>query len=141
MYDIIKFNEIFFTMKEQIKVLLADDDFMIVKMYQRKFNFDDFFLMTAFNGREAMEKIKKNRPDIVLLDIMMPKMSGLEVLRAVKSNKELCDIPVVMLTNLGDRQEDIEKCKEIGATDYWVKANTSLAEISKRIKKILSKDE
>ncbi len=124
-------------MFKKIKVLLVEDDVMIVKMYKRKFNKDDFELTTAFNGEEAMKKIKNDRPDIVLLDIMMPKMNGLEVLNKIKADPLLSGIPVVMLTNLGDRDEDVEKCRELGAFDYWIKANISLNDLSERIKKII----
>jgi two-component system alkaline phosphatase synthesis response regulator PhoP len=126
-------------MFKKIKVLLVEDDVMIVKMYKRKFNKDDFELTTAFNGEEAMKKIKNDRPDIVLLDIMMPKMNGLEVLNKIKADPFLSGIPVVMLTNLGDRDEDVEKCRELGAFDYWIKANISLNDLSERIKKIIKK--
>lgn len=112
---------------------------MIIKMYERKFDMENFKLTIALNGKEAMKILKKDCPNIVLLDIMMPKMNGLEVLKEIKADSLLRDIPVVMLTNLGDRSEDVEKCKELGAEDYWVKANTSLEEILQGIKNILSK--
>jgi DNA-binding response OmpR family regulator len=128
-------------MPDKIKVLLIEDDAMVVKMYERKFNKEDFALTTAFNGEEGMAVLNNNHPDIVLLDIMMPLMNGLEVLKAVRTNQKLRDIPVVMLTNLGDRPEDIQKCKELGAFDYWVKANTSLSDIASRIKNIIGKKE
>ena len=112
---------------------------MIIKMYERKFDMENFKLTIALNGKEAMKILKKDCPNIVLLDIMMPKMNGLEVLKEIKADSLLRDIPVVMLTNLGDRLEDVEKCKELGAEDYWVKANTSLEEILQGIKNILSK--
>ncbi|MDO8265266.1 MAG: response regulator, partial [Candidatus Parcubacteria bacterium] len=72
-----------------------------------------------------------------LLDIMMPKMNGIEMLKAVKADPALKDIPIVILTNLGDRPEDIQKCKDLGAEDYWVKANISLKEITEKVNKIL----
>ncbi|MFA5248358.1 MAG: response regulator [Patescibacteria group bacterium] len=126
-------------MTDKIKVLLVEDDLMIIKMYERKFDMENFKLTIALNGKEAMKILKKDCPNIVLLDIMMPKMNGLEVLKEIKADSLLRDIPVVMLTNLGDRSEDVEKCKELGAEDYWVKANTSLEEILQGIKNILSK--
>jgi len=77
-------------------------------------------------------------PHVILLDIMMPKMNGLETLKVIKSNQKLKNIPVVILTNLGDRQEDTQKCKELGAEDYWVKANMSLGEIVNKVRKIVA---
>jgi two-component system phosphate regulon response regulator PhoB len=122
------------------KVLLVEDDPMVVRMYERKFKLEGFNLTMAFNGFEGMEALKKERPDIILLDIMMPKMSGLEMLKLVKDDPQYKDLPVVMLTNLGDRAEDVEKCKELGAEDYWVKANIKLEDIIGRVTSILKKD-
>jgi len=126
-------------MPNQNKILLVEDDSMIVRMYQRKLEKDGFQVALAFNGEEGLAALKKEKPDIVLLDIMMPKMNGIEMLKAVKADPAFKDIPVVILTNLGDRPEDVQKCKELGAEDYWVKANTPIQEITERIKKILAK--
>ncbi len=121
------------------KVLLVEDDPMVVRMYERKFKLEGFKLTMAFNGFEGLEALKKERPDIILLDIMMPKMSGLEMLKIVKDDPQYKDLPVVMLTNLGDRAEDVQKCKELGAEDYWVKANMKLEVITEKIGLILKK--
>ncbi|MDO8601303.1 MAG: response regulator [bacterium] len=120
-------------------ILLIEDDSMIVRMYQRKLESEGFKVNLAFNGEEGLASLKKERPDLVLLDIMMPKMNGIETLKAVKADPSLKDIPVVMLTNLGDRPEDVQKCKDLGALDYWVKANISLKEAVEKIKTILVK--
>ena len=124
-------------MPNQNKILLVEDDPMVVRMYQRKLEKDGFQLILAFNGEEGLAALKKEKPDIVLLDIMMPKMNGIDMLKTVKADPAFKDIPIVMLTNLGDRPEDVQKCKELGAEDYWVKANTPIQEIAERIKKIL----
>jgi DNA-binding response OmpR family regulator len=121
------------------KILLVEDDSMIVRMYQRKLEKEGFSVTLAFNGEEGLAVLKKEKPDIVLLDIMMPKMNGIETLKAIKADSALKNIPVVILTNLGDRPEDVQKCKDLGAEDYWVKANVPLKEITERIKKILSR--
>jgi DNA-binding response OmpR family regulator len=124
-------------MSEKNKVLLVEDDPMVVKMYQRKLTMEGFDLFLAFNGEEGLLAMAKNRPDIILLDIMMPKMNGLEMLKEIKNEELWKGIPVVMLTNLGDRPEDVQKCKELGAFDYWVKANLSLKDLVERIRKII----
>lgn len=121
----------------QNKILLVEDDPMVVRMYQRKLEKEGFKVNLAFNGEEGLEALKKEKPDLILLDIMMPKMNGIEMLKKVKADSGTRDIPVVILTNLGDRPEDVEKCKELGAEDYWVKANVSLKEVVERIKEIL----
>lgn len=123
--------------KGKYKILLVEDDPMVVRMYQRKLTMDGFDLTVAFNGEEGLKALAKYRPDIVLLDIMMPKMNGFEMLKRVKSDEKIKDIPVVILTNLGDRAEDVEKSKGLGANDHWVKANMSLKELVERITKIL----
>ncbi len=112
---------------------------MVVKMYKKKFEKSGYKLDIGFNGKEGLSALKKSRPDIVLLDVMMPKMSGLDMLKIVKANPKYLNLPIVILTNLGDRPEDVEKCKELGAEDYWVKANLHLDEITERIGKILAK--
>jgi CheY-like chemotaxis protein len=112
---------------------------MMAKMYQRFLEGEGFEFAAAFNGEEGLATLKKDKPDIILLDIMMPKMSGLATLKVIKDDPDLKDIPVVILTNLGDWSEDIENCKRLGAEDYWVKANMSLKEVGERIRKILTK--
>jgi len=120
------------------KILLVEDDPMVVRMYQRKLELEGFKVSLAFNGEEGLAALKKEKPDFILLDIMMPKMNGIEMLKMMKKDRETKDIPVVMLTNLGDKPEDVQKCKELGAEDYWVKANVSLKEVVEKIKKILA---
>ncbi len=124
-------------MSTKNKVLLVEDDPMVVKMYKRKLTMDGFELFLAFNGEEGLVALSKNRPDIILLDIMMPKMNGFEMLKRVKKDELWKDIPVVILTNLGDNQEDMDRSKELGANDYWVKANLSLGELTEKVRKIL----
>jgi DNA-binding response OmpR family regulator len=128
-------------MSEKNKVLLVEDDPMVVRMYQRKLTMEGFDLSVAFNGEEGLAALAKDRPDIVLLDIMMPKMNGFEMLKKIKNNQRRKDIPVVMLTNLGDRSEDIQKCKELGAVDYWVKASLPLKDLVEGIRKIIQEQQ
>jgi DNA-binding response OmpR family regulator len=125
--------------ESQGKILLVEDDPIIVRTYQRKLTVEGFDVSLSYNGEEGLAAIKVSRPDIILMDIMMPKMNGIDTLKKLKADDELRDIPVVILTNLGDRQEDVDKCKAIGAEDYWVKANTSLREIVEKVKIILAR--
>jgi CheY-like chemotaxis protein len=119
------------------KVLLVDDDPMIVRMYSRKLEHGGYKVNLAFNGEEGVASAKKDKPDIILLDIMMPKMNGIEALKKLKADAELKDVPVLILTNLGDRPEDVEKAKKIGALEYLVKANIQLEDLMSVIKKYL----
>lgn len=125
-------------MSDKGKILLVEDDPMVVKMYQRKLTMDGFGVTLAFNGEEGLAALSKEIPDIVLLDVMMPKMNGFEMLKKVKADPIFKSIPVVLLTNLGDRAEDVQSGKDLGADDYWVKANMPLNELSERISKIIS---
>ena len=106
------------------KLLLIEDDSLMIRMYQRKFEYVGFELQTALNGEDGLVKVKEFMPDLVLLDIMMPKMNGLEVLKALKADpeEEIRNIPVVLLTNLGGSQDDVDKGLELGAVAYLVKS-------------------
>jgi len=126
------------THNKKENVLLVDDDPLIIRMYQKKLTGDGYTVRTAFNGEEAMAQVIKEKPDIMLLDVMMPKMNGVETLKALKKNPDTSSIPVIILTNLGDSSEDVENAKKLGALDYLVKAETDLALLSSRIEKALS---
>lgn len=128
--------------KEEAKlVLLVDDDPLINRMYQIKLEHDGFRVNVVTNGAEALASVLKDRPDLVLLDILMPEMNGVETLKAVKSDPRTKDIPVVILSNLGDSQADIQNAKKLGALDYFVKSKISLKELSSQVKKILEINE
>lgn len=119
-------------------VLLVDDDPLILRMYQKKLSSDGYETITAKNGAEALAQIAQKIPDIILLDVMMPKMNGVETLKTLKAKEETKNIPVIFLTNLGDSQEDINKAKTLGALDYLVKAETDLSSLSERVKSVLT---
>lgn len=118
------------------KVLIIEDDSYILDMYKIKLKASGFEVITANDGMEGLEILKKERPDIILLDVIMPKMDGFSVLKEIKNRPELSEIPVVLLTNLGQR-ENIEKGFELGATSYIIKAHFTPTEIVKKIKDVL----
>lgn len=118
-------------------VLLVDDDPLIIRMYQRKLTSDGFTVLIATNGEEALAQILKVKPDLILLDVMMPKMNGVETLKALKSQDAMKAIPVIILTNLGDNPQEIENAKKLGALDYLVKSNIDLKTLSGRVKKAI----
>ena len=89
------------------------------------------------HGEEALIQVMKKKPDLILLDIMMPKMNGVETLKRLKEEEKTRMIPVIILSNLGDNPRDIEAAKKLGALDYLVKANITLKELSERIKKAI----
>lgn len=84
------------------KILLVEDDPLIYRMYQKLFSLEGFETETAENGQEGLDKLATFKPDVILLDIMMPKMNGLEMLTKLKSEESTKDIPVAVLTNVSD---------------------------------------
>ncbi|PJC22675.1 response regulator [candidate division WWE3 bacterium CG10_big_fil_rev_8_21_14_0_10_48_23] len=122
------------------KVLIIDDDRLLVTMYEQKFRKDGLEVITALNGGDGLKKIKEEKPALVLLDIMMPKMNGLEVLGEVKKDPEIKNIPVILLTNLArdSGEEDIEKGLELGAVTYLVKSQLRPSQVVVKVKEILA---
>jgi DNA-binding response OmpR family regulator len=115
------------------KVLIVEDDRYISKMYQLKLSLDGMETAVAENGRIGVEKIKEFKPDVVLLDILMPEMDGFEVLKTVKSDPETKDIPILILSNLG-QEDHIEKGLSLGAIGYIVKSQYTPSKVVEKIK-------
>ena len=122
----------------KIKVLLAEDDNTLLEMYNLKFKESGLDILTAQDGVAALELAKKELPNLILLDIMMPKMDGFAVLTELKADAKTKDIAVLMLSNLGQKS-DIEKGQQLGATDYIVKASMTPSQVLEKIKTILAK--
>lgn len=123
---------------KKIKILLIEDDPFLLNMYSVKFEMDGFQIFVADNGEDGLKEIFNVKPDIILLDILMPKMNGFEVLENIKKsdNSEVKKIPVILLTNL-NQQEEIEKGMKLGAVDYLIKAHFMPSEVVGKIKRIL----
>lgn len=109
---------------------------MISSMYKTKFESDGFDVLTADNGVKGFELAKKEKPDIIMLDVILPQLDGFSVLDNIKKDKTVKNIPVIMLTNLGT-EEDKAKGKKIGALDYFVKASLTPGQVSAKIKQYL----
>lgn len=124
--------------KEKIKILLVEDDSFLLGMYATKFEMEDFKVITAEDGEKAVRVAVKEMPDIVLLDIILPKQNGFEVLKQLKANKATANIPVILLTNLSQKDE-IDQGLKMGAEDYLIKAYFMPAEVVEKIKKVLNK--
>ena len=119
------------------KILLVEDDPLMVRMYQRKLISDGYETDIAVNGEDGLVKIRSFRPDLVLLDIMMPKLDGLQVLERVKADPTIRSIPIIVLTNLGGSQDDIERGLELGAVAYLVKSAYRPDEVVMKVKEVL----
>lgn len=118
------------------KVLLVEDDEMLHTMYTQKFAKEGYEVFSAYNGAEGLQMVDEKKPDVILLDIIMPKMDGFVALKKLKKNENTAKIPVILLTNLG-QEEDIRKGKELGADDYFIKANHTPQEIVAKVKEVL----
>jgi DNA-binding response OmpR family regulator len=102
------------------KVLLVDDDPVILKLLQVNFEMEGYTVMTAADGVEGLEKARSEHPDIVLLDIMMPRMDGLQVTQALKGDDATKEIPIILLSAKA-QASDIQAGKDMGADDYLTK--------------------
>lgn len=120
------------------KILIVDDDPLLVRMYQKKLENDGYEVATADDGDVALTKVSESKPDIILLDIMMPKVNGLQVLSKLKENKETSNIPVILLTNVGGTDGDINRGLELGAVAYLVKAGNRPVVVVQKVKEILA---
>lgn len=120
------------------KILLIEDDALIVRMYQVKFNSSGYEVLIAFNGKDGLQLAKDKKPNIILLDILMPKMDGFKTLELLKKNSETNPIPVIILTNVG-KEESIQKGLSMGATDYLVKARLTPIQVVRKIEEVLKK--
>lgn len=120
----------------KIKVLLIEDDAFLLSMYTTKFEIENFFVVVADDGEKGLRQAREHNPDIILLDIMMPKMNGFEVLAELKKDESVKDIPVILLTNLNQKDE-IEKGFAMGAKDFLIKAHLMPSEVVDKIKKII----
>jgi DNA-binding response OmpR family regulator len=123
------------TLVPDANVLLVDDDPVILKLLQVNFEMEGFRVSTANDGVEGLEKARAERPDIVLLDIMMPRMDGLEVTRAPKGDPATKDIPIILLSAKA-QASDIQAGKDMGADDYLTKPFDPL-ELLERVNELL----
>ena len=120
-------------------ILLVEDDTFLIDILVQKFQSDGYEVIHAGDGEAALEKAHENSPDLIFLDIILPGMNGFEVLKQLKEDEKIKDIPVAFLSNLGQK-EDIEKGKRLGAVDFIVKANHSLEEIVDKAGDLLTKE-
>lgn len=118
------------------KILIVEDEIEQLNVLTDKFTQEGFIIIKALNGREAVKAALFKKPDIILLDIVMPVMDGVTALEKIRANKKGKDIPVVILTNLSDA-EKMERARKQGVNDYLVKTDWTLNDVIKKIKKRL----
>lgn len=125
-------------MNEKKTILLVEDDTFVSNIYQTKLENENFVVIMAENGVVALKALEKDIPDLMLLDIIMPYMDGIEVLKRVKSEEKWKKIPIILLTNLSEK-EKIEEALGVGADDYLLKSHFTPSEVVEKINKLLKR--
>jgi len=118
------------------KILFIEDESALQKTFKDILEKEGYELISAFDGETGLESAKTQKPDLILLDLILPRKNGFEVLEKLKKDEVTKEIPVIVLTNLEDI-ESVEKAIELGATTYLVKAQYSLEEVIQKVKKAL----
>jgi len=117
-------------------ILIVEDEQVLASLLKRKLSRRGYRSIIAADGREGLKKIKEIRPDLILLDIVMPKMSGFEVMEAKQKIEEIKDIPIIIISNSGQPVE-ISRAQKLGAEDWIVKTNFNPGEVIEKVEKIL----
>ncbi|MFH1308497.1 MAG: response regulator, partial [Patescibacteria group bacterium] len=127
---------IFIFLKFMKKILFIEDEQALQKSIGDILNSRGYKVISALNGEIGLKLVEQEIPDLVLLDLILPKINGFEILKRIKKNKKTEKIPVVILTNL-EATENIDKAIELGATTYLIKTSYTLGELIEKIKKII----
>ena len=115
------------------KIMIIEDDRFLSSLMKARLEKDSFVVLQAFDGEEAMSLLKQDTPSLVILDLIMPKITGFEVLQSISISPQLQKVPVVILSNLA-QDSDIEKARQLGAKEYFVKVKVSIDDLVKKIK-------
>lgn len=118
------------------KILIVEDDKFLRELIAQKLLKENYDIVEAVDGEKGIKAVKEEKPDLILLDLILPGLGGFEVLSKIKEDPVLAEIPVIILSNLGQK-EDIEKGLKMGANDYLIKAHFTPAEIIEKIKAVL----
>jgi len=118
------------------KILIIEDDKFLRELIVKKLVKEGYEISEAVDGEEGVKKVKEEKPDLVLLDLILPGIDGFEVLSRTKEDPALSQIPVIILSNIGQK-EDVERGLGLGAIDYLIKAHFTPGEIIEKIRAIL----
>jgi DNA-binding response OmpR family regulator len=116
----------------QKKILIIEDDVMIIEIYAMRLAEAGYLVYKALDGGQGLEMAEKLKPSLILLDVILPKLDGFAVLKSLKEQETTKNIPVIILTNLG-QQDDMQKGIELGAVDYVVKASLTPAQMVAKV--------
>jgi DNA-binding response OmpR family regulator len=122
--------------KMAYKILVVEDDKFLRELISQKLTREGYDVKEAIDGEDGVVKVKEEKPDIILLDLILPGMDGFEVLAKIKDDPEVENIPVVILSNLGQR-DDVERGLKLGAVDFLIKAHFTPGEIIEKIEKVM----
>lgn len=122
------------------KIIIIEDDEILSKVLCAELTDAGFKVLPAFDGEAGLKLVRSEKPDLVLLDLILPKKHGLEVLEEIKKAPDMRDIPVIILTLLGE-DETIKRGLRLGAEDYLVKSNHALAEIIEKVKNFFAEEQ
>lgn len=117
-------------------ILIVEDDTFLLSLLSAKLKKENFEIVQALDGVEALEKLKTIRPDLILLDLILPRKNGFEVLQEISQDPQLQNLPIIIISNLG-QESDIARGKALGVLEYYVKARLSIDELVKKIKEFL----
>ena len=121
------------------KILIIEDDRFLRELMSKKLVGEGYQISEATDGEEGVRSVKSEKPDLVLLDLILPGIDGFEVLARIKQDPEIAQTPVIVLSNLGQK-EDIERGIKLGAVDYLIKAHFTPGEIVDKIASVFSKN-
>lgn len=124
-------------MKTKGKILLIEDDETLSKMYSKKFTSDGYEVTVAYDGWDGLNKTVSEKPDMVLLDIILPGLDGIALFKKMRSCTETFNTPVILLTNVGE-ENAIYECFKLGAVDYLVKSEYTPAQVVKKVEEFLA---
>ncbi len=122
-----------------MSIAIIEDDALLIQMYSQKFKKDGYQVVSATNGEDGLRLVREQKPALVLLDIMMPKMNGLQVLKAIKEDpdEQISATPVILLTNLARNDKDVNRGLELGAATYLVKSKVKPTQVVAKAKEVL----
>ncbi|MBI4053867.1 MAG: response regulator [Candidatus Doudnabacteria bacterium] len=124
-------------MAHEVTVLLADDDALIVEMYKTKLLKEGFNVLVARDGEEAFAMAKQHKPDVIVLDVLMPKVTGVGVLQRLKDDPETKNSPVIFFTNLEGKRENIDTALRLGAVAYLLKEQTTPQLLAEKVRSLI----
>jgi DNA-binding response OmpR family regulator len=118
------------------RILVIEDDDFLRSLTIQKLQTDGFIIDGAADGKTGLDKIKTNRFDLIILDLMLPIMSGFEILKTLRDTPDFKNLPIIVFSNMGE-EKDIKMCLDLGITDYMIKSNFTLDELVEKINMVL----